>query len=709
MKIYIISLIFLFTNICYSQENEEREREKEEKDSLKYEIEELTITGTRTMKKIIDIPYSVFRVDKKELSYGKKVSAKDLLADVPGLFLQTRYGGSDLRISLRGYGTRSNTGIRGIRILQDNVPVSETDGQTVADEIDFNSLGGVEVVKGNISSLYANAPGGVINFFTDLYFPQSFVKTSNQIGNFGMKQTDERLGIKTDNYRFSLSYNYKNIDGYRPHSSEYSNLVNAVYEAYIGDKATLDILGNYVRSLVKMPGSLTQQEYDTDPLQAYNLAVSQDFKRDTKKGRLAVRFKTFLGKGENNEIEVTGFGGVKNLETTDLLSYNILNRYTAGSFLRYRNKTKLFKRDNDFNIGFDYSFQSGPSNEYENIGGQKGLINSQIEDNVGNFGVYFYEQYNFLKNKMDLFISGRYDKFIYKRNSLITLGLRDTTRIFEQFTPKVALNYKLTKDVALYTSYGLGFDVPAASELDNYPFTKNTLVALNPDLNPQKSNNFEFGIKGNIINKKRTEWFRKVLFDMTFFNYDLKDDIVPFNFGSNSYFRNAAKTNRTGLELGFQSEPLEGIELTINYIYTHFKYKQYDALVYDTLGQLTHQDYSNNVMPSYPAHTLNFILGYEFEISKKVNGILQFDCDYVTKMYVDDKNSQSTSPYFTANPMAGINLLFGKVNILAHFGVNNILNKRYVGFININDFFGRFYETGEPRNVYGGLNLSYKF
>jgi len=85
----------------------------------------------------------VFRVDKNELAYGRKESAKDVLADVPGLFLQSRYGNQDLRISIRGFGTRSNTGIRGVRILQDGIPESEPDGETVIDAVDFNSLGGV--------------------------------------------------------------------------------------------------------------------------------------------------------------------------------------------------------------------------------------------------------------------------------------------------------------------------------------------------------------------------------------------------------------------------------------------------------------------------------------------------------------------------------------------------------------------------------------
>ena len=427
---------------------------------------------------------------------------------------------------------------------------------------------------------------------------------------------------------------------------------------------------------------------------------------------MLVRFKSFLGKGESNEIEITGFGGFKNLVSPDLYSYTISNRYTAGSFLRFRNQSKLFKRNNDFNVGFDYSFQSGPESDFLNLGGTRNEIDNEFEDNIGNYGIYFYDQYNLIKNKMDLFISGRFDKFVYTRNEIIStlLVLKDTTRIFQQFTPKIALNYKLTKDVALYTSYGLGYDVPAASELNNYSKTSNPSYALNPDLNPQKSNNFELGLKGNLINKRRTEWFRKALFDFTFFNYNITNDIVPFTADKgNTYFRNAAKTNRTGLELGLESEPLEHLELTVNYIYTRFKYKQYDALVYNSNDTLVHQDYSNNFMPSYPSNMVNFILTYEYEISEKINGILQFDCDYATKMYVDDKNSQSTSPYFTSNPMTGINFTFKKYNLLAFIGVNNIFNRRYVGFVNINDYYGKYYETGEPRNIYCGLNISYKY
>ena len=133
-----ILLFLLLSSIIFAQEEKH-----EGADTLGYGMDEVTVVGTRTREKIIDIPYSVFSVEKKELKFGKKVSAKDVLADVPGMFIQNRYGNQDLRISIRGFGTRSNTGIRGVRILQDGIPESEPDGR--------NRRGGAHVQNSNTS------------------------------------------------------------------------------------------------------------------------------------------------------------------------------------------------------------------------------------------------------------------------------------------------------------------------------------------------------------------------------------------------------------------------------------------------------------------------------------------------------------------------------------------------------------------------------
>jgi len=245
------------------------------------------------------------------------------------------------------------------------------------------------------------------------------------------------------------------------------------------------------------------------------------------------------------------------------------------------------------------------------------------------------------------------------------------------------------------------------SEMDNNQLTSRPGYSINPDLEPQKSNNFELGVKGSLVNLE-SEIMRKMYFDITFFKYIIRDEIVPFVLSQKTYFRNAARTNKTGLEVGVKCEPIEGIELTTNYIYANFNYEDYLATIYGPSGT-TQEDYTNNVVPSVPKHILNLILNYEFELTEHVSGLLQWDCDYISGMFVNDKNSESAPAYFYGNFLAGTSLALGDAALVAYAGVSNIFDRRYVGFININDFNGRYYEPGEPRSLFMGLKINYQF
>src|SRR5512146_1539694 len=78
----------------------------EGQDSTKtYQIDEVVITGTRTYRKIIDVPYSIERIDNTQFKYEKKTSVDNVLGSSPGLFFQNRYGNHDVRIAIRGFGS----------------------------------------------------------------------------------------------------------------------------------------------------------------------------------------------------------------------------------------------------------------------------------------------------------------------------------------------------------------------------------------------------------------------------------------------------------------------------------------------------------------------------------------------------------------------------------------------------------------------------
>lgn len=159
----------------------------------------------------------------------------------------------------------------------------------------------------------------------------------------------------------------------------------------------------------------------------------------------------------------------------------------------------------------------------------------------------------------------------------------------------------------------------------------------------------------------------------------------------------------------------EEVEVLVNYTYTDFKYSSYSAKTFDPIGNLINADYTNNIVPAVPKHLFAFIAEHEFELFDNFYGLLQFDCDYVTKMFTDDQNTESTGSYFYVNPMAGINFVYKKFSALLSGGVKNIFNKRYVGFISINanpEFAigqRRYYEPGEPRSYFINLNLTYRY
>lgn len=676
----------------------------EESDTLKSGLGEVTVVGTRAKERIIDIPYSVFSVDKKELAYGKKVSARNVLADVPGLFLQSMYGGQDLRVSIRGFGSRSNTGIRGIRILQDGIPESEPDGETVIDAIDFTSLGGVEVVKGNLSSLYANAPGGVIDFKTDFNFNQDYAATYNQVGKFGFRQNGFKVGLRNSSNRFFLSYYYRNLDGYRKHSQEYQHLVNAVYEGYLGTRSSITLLGNYVDGFSRLPGPLSIKEYNLDPYMADTIAVSQDFRKLTRKGRLAVKYRTGFGGIDENEIEISAYGGVKEFTNVNNINYILSTRYSLGTLTRYTNRGHILGLNNNFTTGFDFAYQTGPVNSFDNFVGNRGpTVETSFDASVSSVGFYFLDHINLLDDRLGIFLSGRYDISSFKRDIFIPFGKTDSSRVFTGLTPKIGINFKLIDVIALYTSYGLSLDFPALSELDNNLTTSNLAYTLNPDLDPQKSQNFEFGIKGNILNP-RAEFMQRVVFDITYFHYLISDEIVPYVINQQTYFKNAAKTRRDGLEIGIQTKPFNDAEMTVNYTITNFKYISYKTVNPTTTGETT-VNYSGNFEPSVPEQIVNFIFNYEFEISDEYSGLLQWDCDYIGKLYVNDENSGTAPAYFYGNIMGGLTYRSEVFSVVFYAGVYNIFDKKYIGFINTNDFQGKFYQTGEPRSVYSGINV----
>ncbi len=707
MKSYSFILLFFLYVLLTAQERVDGKYYLIPKsDTISHQLEEVVVTGTRTQQKAIDIPYSVMSLSRVDYKYDRKVSISDVLGFVPGVFMQSRYGNHDVRISIRGFGSRSNTGIRGVRILLDGIPESEPDGQTRIEAIDFNAVGKIEIVKGNSSSLYTNAPGGVVNFINNIYSPLNYITQFNEIGSYGLRRNGLKINLRTREYRMILTYTYHNYKGYREHSPDYWNIINSVVEVTPGENSRLELLGYFVGGVIKLPGSLKLTEFEQNPFQAAPDEKNFDYRRTTKKGRVGIRYNKFFGNNNSNEIEVTGYGTIKYFERVDK-RYRIFNRWGLGGTTKYINRTQIFGNKNELTLGIDLFYQTGPIEIYQNVNGLKtDQLRDITDETISNTGFFIQDLYYVIPDRLSLLISGRHDNVTFYDVARLAES-RNSIRKFNAFTPKIGWNYKLKSDLAFYGNFGLSFDVPAGNELDNFPTSSdNGAGLLNPDLKPQRSINFEVGLKGR-LNFPGSEIFSENIFDLTFFNSVIRDEIVPFEVFGNVYYRNSAKTQRTGIEFGSDSKLIDGFKLKTSYTYSRFKYVDYSAMVVRSDLTISEEYFSGNFVPSVPEHNLNIGLNYEKVISLNTEFFAKLSYQFVSGMYVNDKNEEKTNSYNLFNLLAGFDQKFGNFNILLSGGVNNLLNRKYVGFININSTSGRFYELGEPRTYFITLNLGY--
>ena len=104
-------------------------------------LPEIKVSVTRTPEPLSRVPFAVGVVRRAGLSGPADGRPTRRSTICPASFVANRYNFSlDQRISIRGAGSRSNFGVRGLKILLDGVPQTLPDGQSQLTNVDFADL-----------------------------------------------------------------------------------------------------------------------------------------------------------------------------------------------------------------------------------------------------------------------------------------------------------------------------------------------------------------------------------------------------------------------------------------------------------------------------------------------------------------------------------------------------------------------------------------
>jgi len=173
-------------------------------------LDDVVVTGTRTERKLLDVPVRTEVVSKQEL---KKTHARDLaeaLRHQPGLLLKETHGKSGSQVWLQGLDSDR------VLVLLNGRPVSASTGSTVdLSQLAVGHIDHIEIVKGAVSALYgSSAMGGVVNIITRPSKEALAYTFVADAGSFGDKNLGSDSDLSARHGFFDLSANSKKWRGY---------------------------------------------------------------------------------------------------------------------------------------------------------------------------------------------------------------------------------------------------------------------------------------------------------------------------------------------------------------------------------------------------------------------------------------------------------------------------------------------------------------
>ena len=671
VKIYFF-LILLFSNYSFSQIIDTTQIKV-------LDLNEVIVNSSKIPSRLSDIPLSVNVLDTAlNVNILQQNSLKEYINRIPGVFtLNANNFAQDLRISIRGFGARSAFGIRGIKLIVDGIPETTPDGQGQLDNLNLGIIERVEVIRGPSASLYGNASGGVIKINSISNFENNFVNLKSTYGSYGMQNYQGSFGLKRLNSEALVHLNKISSNGYRDRSKiEQTNFLSRL-------RLNTKSIGVFSGSLSYTdspyagdPGGLTDQErnnnrsqararnidYDTyESINHFKSSLQWELKNSEK---ISWNASTFYSKRNFYGKLPFEFGGIVDL-----------NRDFWGGNFNFKLSSINEKVSNTLLLGLDLGFQKDRRKRFKNIKGVQGEITLNQIESFENRSFYLIDH---LKYKKTLITIGlRWD------NNTLATDKTDYSIELYKLNPSIGINMSVSKNKNIWVSFSSSFETPTLSELSSNPYGDS---GLNPQLISQKALNFEFGYRSKMKN---------IYFEMVAFYIPTDDEITPYEieqFPGRTFYRNAGKTSRKGIEIIFNHNISKKINFDNSYTFSDFKFREF------TSGG---NNLNDNYLPGIPKNIFNSNISYKTE-----NGLIFLtELIYNDKIYSSNNNDIFEKTYWLSN--FKISKKINNKNLFwdIYFGLNNIFNTYYSDNIRLNAFGGRFFEPAPLRNFYLGLNL----
>ncbi|MCL5042653.1 MAG: TonB-dependent receptor plug domain-containing protein, partial [Gammaproteobacteria bacterium] len=254
------------------------------------------------------------------------------LQRVPGILALNRENyAQDLQISSRGFGSRAQFGVRGVRLVQDGIPLTMPDGQGQPALFDLDTLDRIDVLRGPLAALYGNASGGVIQGFSGEgpFYPTLENRTA--VGSDGLWRSRLRYGAQHDAVNIQASMARLETDGYRDHSDTRRDTGSLRLGIDIDDMSSLTLLFNALdQPDTQDPLGLTAEQVPEDRRQAVAASQTFDTRKSVRHQQSGLNYQRQLSNAD--QITLMVYGGTR--EVQQFLAFPGADTFDADGNLR---------------------------------------------------------------------------------------------------------------------------------------------------------------------------------------------------------------------------------------------------------------------------------------------------------------------------------------------------------------------------------------
>ncbi len=720
-------------------------------------LNEVEITATSSIDKSILLqPASITKLTQTELKRSTGLFFDDVInVNVPGVSFERRTVSAGQSFNIRGYGngargTRgasSNFDGQGYKVYLNGIPVTDAEGITVMDDLDFGSIGNVEVSKGPAGSIYGLAIAGAVNLNT--LKPEAGKTSLSQealIGDYGLQRYTTQFQTAGAHSSLLVNYGNQKSNGYFIHNESKKDFVNIITESNPSLRQTISAYLGFTNSYDERGGEQTIAQFDAksdtgnieyvkrnghSKLLSYRAGVGHNYSFNNWLSNFTTAFGTGL---VNDASSAAGW--------TDKLSLNYGTRSTFNTKFSLSENIGLsgitgleMQRQHASTIGYNMKaspFDATPA--VWSFGEPYWIINATTGNaaTVNSTSSFFTEWTLSLPKDFSLTAGvGTSNMKIHLEDRLnpatVTKPATFDTSYKNLVSPHFAINKLFNKKISIYASYSTGFKAPVSANF----FVTIPAVGTNPtigkvvnELKPEKAVQYEVGSKGALMNDKLS--YELSAFNTTFTNKMTAIAVKNPNDVSGvtryTITANGGTQKHNGLEgllkyTVYQSPTatLRSLKLFANATYSDFKYKDFkfhQAVANNTKDSVI--DYSGHPVAGVPKFTAN--VGLDFMFKYGIYGNVTYA--YRDKMSIVSTEEFYTDSYSLWNSKIGVQQTLSKhFDVDFYVGVNNITETHYAIKVFVNQLTtplsknsGDAYIPGPSKaNAYVGLNLKYNF